>query len=90
MRQRLRRGAIALLLVLAAVIGPSVFPAYADAVPTAPPVPAVTSVVDIGPLQQNPAILGRDNARSARFGALSVWTFGDTPLRVQAADGDHW
>jgi hypothetical protein len=45
---------------------------------------------DLGALPFLEAIWGRDGGYSAFFGGRSVWVFGDTPLRRQAADGLQW
>lgn len=37
-----------------------------------------------------PSIRGRDGGYSAQLGGRSVWVFGDTPLEVEAVDGERW
>lgn len=51
--------------------------------------PAVTAT-DLGTIDWNPDILGRDGGYSAPVGGRSVWVFGDTILSVPGADGDSW
>jgi hypothetical protein len=55
-----------------------------------PPLPAIQSVTEIGPVGQNPMIYGRDGTFSARVFGVSLWTFGDTPLTVPGASGQNW
>jgi hypothetical protein len=55
-----------------------------------PPLPPVQSVTDLGNVQQNPVIHGRDGIMSGLFQGKSVWAFGDTPLSVPGRDGDSW
>lgn len=45
---------------------------------------------ELGPLQQNAVIKGRDGAESALFRGTSIWTFGDTILSVPGHDNDNW
>ncbi|WP_344647336.1 hypothetical protein [Cryptosporangium japonicum] len=47
----------------------------------APPVPAVRSVVELGPIEQDVRVTARDNGQSTAYGDHSVWVFGDTVLR---------
>jgi len=55
-----------------------------------PPIPPVLSTTELGPIQQNPLIKGRDGAQSGFFQGTSIWTFGDTVLSVPGHDGDSW
>jgi hypothetical protein len=87
--RRVRQRAVILSCVVAAIT--STVPAYAGSqAVTTPVAPPIVSVVDIGPLQQNPTVLARDNARSALFHGQTVWVFGDTPMRTTGVDGDNW
>ena len=52
--------------------------------------PPIVSVTDLGPLAQNADIRGRDGGWSAAWNSLSIWTFGDTVLKVPGSDGDSW
>ena len=54
-----------------------------------PPLPPATAT-EMGPVAQNPVILGRDGNFSAEFRGRSIWTFGDTPLSVPGASGNSW
>ncbi|SHN20020.1 DUF4185 domain-containing protein [Cryptosporangium aurantiacum] len=46
-----------------------------------PPIPALASVKELGPLRQHPRVNGRDNGQSAGYGDRSIWVFGDTVVR---------
>lgn len=65
--------------------GPSL--AWADAAETPPP---VASVVDLGPIVQNPHVLFRDGLFSGEFDGTSIWTFGDTALNAPNSEGADW
>ncbi len=56
------------------------------------PAPGVSlvSVRDLGALTVTPVVRGRDGGASFRFGARSVWLFGDTTLHHANADGQTW
>ena len=63
--------------------------------PGAPPSATVASASDLGAIQTNPDIVGRDGAYSAIFQGNSVWLFGDTFLANPEASGrtlisDSW
>ena len=63
--------------------------------PGAPPSTTVASASDLGAIQTNPDIVGRDGAYSAIFQGNSVWLFGDTFLANRDASGrtlisDSW
>jgi len=45
-----------------------------------PPALRIVKVTDLGPIPQNPGILGRDGGYSALFQGRSVWLYGDTFL----------
>src|SRR2546425_4076872 len=63
----------------------------ADAAPAgAPPPPEVYGTKDLGRVQTNPIISGRDGAYSTRVGGVSVWVYGDTALTSPGADGGTW
>jgi len=76
----------ALSLVLFSVC----FATAADKPQAPPPVPTVISVTDLGVVQQNPVIYGRDGAISALIDGKSVWTFGDTPMSVPGIENHFW
>jgi hypothetical protein len=48
----------------------------------------VSAVTDMGPIQTNSRILGRDGGYSALFSGYSVWVYGDTFLASPNAQGD--
>lgn len=50
----------------------------------------VEQVRELGPLQFDKAIRGRDGGFSARFQDRSVWVFGDTILHIKGVDGKNW
>lgn len=56
------------------------------------PAPGVSlaSARDLGALTFTPVVRGRDGGASFRFGARSVWLFGDTTLNRANADGQTW
>ena len=64
-------------------------PAEASAAPeqpaafrkTVPAQPTLVSVKDMGPIQQNTRVDGRDGGQSTGYGTKSVWIFADTTLR---------
>lgn len=58
--------------------------------PGAPPPPEPLAVRDLGPLETDPAITGRDGLYSTRVGGVSVWVYGDTALATPGADGGTW
>src|SRR5881397_3932297 len=63
----------------------------ADAAPAgAPPPREVYGTKDLGRVQTNPIISGRDGAYSTRVGGFSVWVYGDTALSSPGADGGNW
>lgn len=64
--------------------------AAADNITSAPPIPPIEQINDLGAVVQNPVIYGRDGTFSALINGKSVWTFGDTPLAVPGQSGDHW
>jgi hypothetical protein len=89
MHGRLSRVAsITAAALVAAVVGLSGSANAGGAGP--PPLPPVESATDIGVVQQNPVINGRDGIISGLFRGRSIWTFGDTTLAVPGQDGDHW
>jgi len=53
-------------------------------------IPPIVSATDLGPLRQNADIRGRDGGWSAAWNGRSIWTFGDTVLKVPGHDGDSW
>jgi len=53
-------------------------------------IPPIVSATDLGPLRQNADIRGRDGGWSAAWNGRSIWTFGDTVLKVPGYDGDSW
>jgi hypothetical protein len=60
-----------------------------------PPNLTVVNVTDLGTIQTNPEILGRDGAYSGLFQGKSVWLYGDTFLAKPDAEGrtlvsDSW
>jgi hypothetical protein len=55
-----------------------------------PPIPPVLAANELGPIQQNAVIKGRDGAQSGLFQGTAYWTFGDTVLAVPGHDGDSW
>jgi hypothetical protein len=55
-----------------------------------PPPGSVQKVEDLGPVMWDHRILGRDGGLSVRWGADTIWVFGDTVLSVPGADGDQW
>jgi hypothetical protein len=57
---------------------------------TAPSVPAILSALDMGIVNQNPLIYGRDGTYSAEIGGKSVWTFNDTAMRASNAEGKNF
>jgi hypothetical protein len=62
--------------------------AYAGQAP--PAIPSVVSVTNLGTVQQNKFIYGRDGTFSALIDGKSVWTFGDTPMSVPGVLGNYW
>ena len=52
-----------------------------------PPLPKVLSVTELGTVQQNAVITGRDGTFSAPYGGASYWSFGDTAMRRANASG---
>lgn len=63
--------------------------------PGTPPATTVVSATDLGVIQTNPDILGRDGAYSAVFQGYSVWLYGDTFLANPDVQGrtlvsDSW
>ncbi|HEX6851959.1 MAG TPA: DUF4185 domain-containing protein [Candidatus Polarisedimenticolaceae bacterium] len=56
----------------------------------APAPPEVLATLDLGSLETNPTISGRDGAYSTRVGGMSVWVYGDTVLNQPGADGGTW
>jgi RNA polymerase sigma factor (sigma-70 family) len=58
--------------------GTTVTPTFTD---TVPPIPTVRSATDLGAIQQNSRVAGRDDGQSARYGNNSVWIFDDTTLK---------
>jgi Domain of unknown function (DUF4185) len=64
--------------------------AYAGQNPGVPAVPTVISVTNLGTVQQNKDIYGRDGTFSALIDGKSVWTFGDTPMSVPGVLGNNW
>lgn len=75
---------------LLAVVGAIAAGAAWAAAPGAPPPPDVLATQDLGPLETNPIISGRDGAYSTRVGGTSVWVYGDTALTSPGADGGTW
>ena len=55
-----------------------------------PPIPPVLSATDIGTVQQNPVIYGRDGTFSTLYQGNSVWSFGDTSMSVPGKNGKYW
>lgn len=64
--------------------------AYAGQNPEPPSVPHVVAVTQLGTVQQNKVIYGRDGTFSALVNGASVWTFGDTPMSVPGVLGNFW
>ncbi len=58
--------------------------------PDLPAIPRVVSVTQLGTVQQNQVIYGRDGTFSALVDGKSVWTFGDTPMSVPGVLGNSW
>jgi hypothetical protein len=84
-----RAGRLAPVMLLAlAVLGPA--PASVANPSGPPPIPPVEAVVEIGTIEQNPVISGRDGTFSALFEGQSVWTFGDTSMSVPGVEDDFW
>jgi len=75
---------------LSAIVFALLLSAVADAQTGPPPIPPVISATDIGTVQQNPVIYGRDGTFSTLFQGKSVWTFGDTVLSVPGREGKFW
>jgi hypothetical protein len=93
MRNRSIIAIAAVVAALGAVLsaGPTIAAPGRVAAPAAPPpLPPVESVTDLGNVQQNPVIYGRDGIMSGLFQGKSFWAFGDTPLSVPGLDGDNW
>lgn len=81
--------AVAVVALAAALFGNSL--AAADAATSAaPPLPRVQSVKKLGTVRQNPVITMRDGTQSTLFRGKSVWTFGDTAMSVEGANGSNW
>jgi len=83
----------AVLLVIAGMSGCSLFPSSGSSGP--PPGLLVGQVTDLGPIQTNPDILGRDGGYSAMFQGNSVWLYGDTFIAKANAENrtllsDSW
>ncbi len=55
-----------------------------------PPLALPSSATDLGLLETNPVIRGRDGGYSGLFQGRSVWLYGDTILAAAAADGRSW
>ncbi len=55
-----------------------------------PPLPKVLSVTELGTVQQNAVITGRDGTFSAPYGGASYWSFGDTAMRRANASGANF
>lgn len=55
-----------------------------------PPGPQVVGSEEVEILEQSDAIEGRDGGVSTRVWDRSVWTYGDTVLRVPDVDGRNW
>lgn len=55
-----------------------------------PPDVSLVSARDLGALSVSPVVRGRDGGASFRFGARSVWLFGDTTINRANADGQTW
>jgi len=64
--------------------------AFAGQNPGPPAIPTVVSVTQLGTIQQNKVIYGRDGTFSALIDGKSVWTFGDTPMSVPGVLDDFW
>lgn len=45
---------------------------------------------DLGPLEQDAAIKGRDGGYSVRWGDRSLWVYGDSILSLEGEDGSSW
>jgi hypothetical protein len=50
----------------------------------------VSSVRESGTVPNPPGATGRDSGMSVKFGAHSVWLFGDTFFSDASSDGYHW
>ncbi len=87
-----RMAAVALIGMATTLVAAQGSAGVAQAVaPTGPPpIPPVLSVTDLGNVQQNPVINGRDGIMSGEFRGTSYWTFGDTSMSVPGAGGDNW
>jgi Glycosyl hydrolases family 43/Domain of unknown function (DUF4185) len=56
---------------------------------TEPAASIVADATEIGTVEQNPVITGRDGVTTTRFGDTVFWSFGDTVLTVPGADGPY-
>jgi hypothetical protein len=54
-----------------------------------PPQITVSSVQDLGPIENDPGIRFRDCGYSANFQGRSIWIFGDTFLTIDNAEGQR-
>ena len=73
-----------------AALAATVFLAGAAHAQTAPPLPTVLSVTDLGTVRQNPLIEGRDGNFSVLVGATSLWAFDDTAMSRANATGQNF
>ena len=73
---------IALLIITASI--------SCDDNPGPPAALGLVSATDIGPLELNPKIGGRDGGYSGVFNGRSVWLYGDTILKEADAQGHTW
>jgi hypothetical protein len=55
-----------------------------------PSIPALESVMPMGPVTQDPLVQGRDGTYSARLGGTSFWIFNDTTLTQDNASGTNF
>jgi hypothetical protein len=76
------------VLVLPTTAGAAAIGHGSEVVPASAGVPpTVSSVVDLGPITQNRAVTSRDGLFSGDISGKSVWTFGDTFLKVPNGQG---
>ena len=52
------------------------------------PIPTILSTQAMGPITQNPLIVGRDGSWSAVINGVSMWAFSDTKIVANNAKGD--
>ncbi|HSI56645.1 MAG TPA: DUF4185 domain-containing protein [Ideonella sp.] len=77
----------AALLGALACLAPALATAQAE---PPPPIPPITSVVNLGLVQQNPYVNCRDGTYSALIKGKALWTFNDTCLSNGGVLGDQF